>query len=469
MNVRLTNLLFALATLSATGSAAAQGLPFLFSTKSTETTLSGSGGTVLQTLRPNEIAMVEFSPCPVISAEKWSPRTCFHTMAGDENSNGMYWNPTLFGEIDALLEMPSPIAASNQRDVFWSPAQPMGTGVSALPLRPGDVGRIVRTSAGDGQVEYFIRAEQIQQALGMPISPIVVDVDAIAADPSYGVFFSLDGNHPCAGSCGLVFAQDGAVLHIPAAAITWTWDLRVQAVVPGSAVQVYSEFQMDLMVQNAQVTNRNGVCVNAIQDLEALDIDYTGPVIGIPGCTGTPIIVPTLIFSGELLTGASLLTTDLGGSILNRGCGPIGRGCGGGPTFGFEMGLQPPSTTQGVLSYVNALTTSFPHLFVIEPKQHVIPAWTPVVMDLNSPAAPTWLFAKFAPTGINAVAPSLPFPNVLFPDLYITPVAWFGITGPGFTTLATPPIPGTCKLVFQAATIWNSQVVLSTPAMVDVL
>jgi hypothetical protein len=281
------------------------------------------------------------------------------------------------------------------------------------------------------------------------------------------VFLSLDGTHAANLACGPQLVQDGDVLLIPASAITWTWDLRVQAVLPNSASVVYTEAQIDVMVQNAQVTDRNGACVNAILDLEALDIDYAGPVATMVPCAGSVLTVPTLIFSGELLTGCSLLSTDLGGTILNRGCGPIGRGCGGGPTFGFELGLQPPSTTQGVASFVNALTTSWTHLFVIEPQQHVIPAMTPVVMDINTPSAFTWLFCSFAPTGAAAIAPSTPFPNLHFPDLYInTPLWWTGPFGPGFVTVASPPIPWPCKLVWQAVGI-GSGVELSTPSMVD--
>lgn len=453
--------------------AVAQGMPFLFTLSQPEQTLSGSGGTVLRTLRPNEISLVEFVPCPVISAEKWAPRTCFHTMAGDDNSDSMYWNPMFASAIDALVEIPSPVVGgSTQRTVFWSPSVPVGTGVSGPPgLRPGDVGRIVRNGTQDGQVEHFITAEQVQQALGMPIAPVVVDVDAMAADPGYGIFFSLDQNHAVNLACNVTFVQDGDLLLIPSSAITWTWDLRVQSVVPGSAVRVFSEAQMDLLVQNAQVTDRNGQCVTQIQDLEALDIDYAGPIQAIALCPGNIVTIPALIFAGELMTGASLLTTDGGGQIYSRGCGPIGRTCGGGgPTLGIQLGLQPTSGNQGVASHVNALTSSvFPQRFVIEPHRHVIPAWTPVVMDVFAPSPLTWVFVAFAPSGVNAVAPSTAFPNMMFPDLYIPMAAWWTTVPQGFSTFVSPNIPGSCKLVWQGVSIWNNQVVLGTPAMVDVL
>lgn len=454
------------------GLAAAQGPQFLFSTSGPEQTLSGSAGTVLRNLLPNEVVSVGFSPCPVISAEKWCPRTCYHTMAGDEDGDTNYWEPTLFGNVDALLAVPSPVGfGDNQRTVYWSPSIDMNVGVSGLPgLRRGDVGRIVRIAGNDGQVEHFIRAEHIQQALGMPITPIVVDVDAIAMDFGSGIFFSLDQDHIVNTGCNVTFVRDGDLIAIPAWAITWTTDMRVAAVVPGSAEVIFTEAQMDLMVQNAAVTDRNGACVNQIVDLEALEIDWSGPVIVIPGCTGLVTFVPSFLFTGETLTGASVLTTAGGGTIFNAGCGPLGTTCGNGPTFGFQMGLQPPSTIQGVASYVDALTWSWHCRFVFEPKQHVIAVNTPAVIDIASPGPLTWVFVGFAPWFPNAVAQSFPFPpNPCFPDVYN--VFNIGLTGTagGFGTYVSPPIPWPVKLLWQGVAIDpNNQIVISTPATVEV-
>jgi len=450
-------------------SVASAQFPFLFSTSQQERTLSGSSGTVLRDLRPNEVSMVEFSPCPVISAEKWSPRTCYLTMAGDENNDSFKWDPTVFGTIDALCEILGPVAASNQRQVFWSPSAPMGNAVSLSPLRPGDTGRIIKNGSGDGQVEYFLRAEDVQKSLGMPISPVIVDVDAIAADPGSGVFFSLDQDTVVNTQCGVTFVRDGDMLVIPAWAITWTFDLRVAAVLPGCAQVVYTEAQMSTMVQNAQVTDRNGVCQTQIQDLEALDIDWSGPVTTMVSCPGTVITVPTMIFTGELMTGGAVLTTAGGGTILNRGCGPIGSSCGNGPTFGFSMGLQPPSTTQGIGSYISALTSAFPHRFVLEPKQHVLTAPVQAQIDSFSPGILTVVFARFESPAPGTVALSLPGIGLHFPDEYITGNFFWSIIGNGFSTYTTPTIPWPCKTVWQAVCITsNSTIELSTPMMLDV-
>ena len=400
--------------------AAAQ-MPFLFTTSQTEQTLSGSGGTVLKTLRPNEVAMVEFWSCTGLSAEKWAPRTCYHTMAGDENGDTAKWNPTLFGSIDALCEILGPVGLSNQRTVFWSPSVAMQPGVSGLPsIRPGDTARIIRNGNGngDGQVEYFLPLEQVVQALGMPTGSIV-DVDAIAADPSYGVFFSLDVDTTVNCGCSTPFVRDGDVLMIPNAAISWTGDFRVQAVVPNSAVVVYSEAQMDAFVGNAVVSNHLWQCLGAVGDVEGLDIDWNGPVQTLSLCSSVTVQVPALAFTGESMTGCSVLTTTGGGTILQRGCATLGTSCWFGPTTGAQIGLQPPSSN-GVPSYVNALTTAFPRQFTVEPQLHQFPNGGSAVLDLYTPGPFTLLFARFDSMAANSVAPSQSYWNLHFPDEYIT-------------------------------------------------
>jgi hypothetical protein len=443
---------------------------FLFNTSQQELTMSNSGGTVLKDLRPNEVVHVEFFPCPVISAEKWAPTTCYQTMAGNENGGPVYYNPALFGSIDALVEMPSPVNLTNPRTLFFSPDVAMGTAISGAPgLRPGDTGRIVQSGGQDGQVQYFLRAEDVQQALGMPLSPIVVDVDAIAANPGFGIFFSVDQTHTINNVCNVTTIQDGDVLMIPPNAITWTWDLRVQSVLPNSAQVVYTEAQMDTFVVAAGVNDHLGNCVTQIVDLEALEIDYAGAGVTIVTCPGNILTVPALIFTAETGTGASVLTTDLGGQIYVAGCGPLGRSCGSPPTLGDQMGLRPPGGGFGVPSYVNALVQTWTERFVIEPQQHVVAQNTPWAIDMFNPCWVAILALKLAPPTVAASIPQISWQY--FPDLYVANFGWSSPPnwGTGFQTVACPPIPGSCHLVAQAGGItFNLSFVLSTPAMVDV-
>ena len=111
----------------ATSLLSAQSFDFLYTTSQNEFTLSGSGGTVLQDIHPNDIVGMPAFPCPQ-RAEKWSPRQCFITMAGDEDNDNSYWEPGIMGSIDALIATaPTGTTGTNQRNVWYSPSVALGT------------------------------------------------------------------------------------------------------------------------------------------------------------------------------------------------------------------------------------------------------------------------------------------------------------------------------------------------------
>lgn len=452
----------------------AQGTDFYYSTSQNEQTASGSGGTVLQFIYPNEIVGLRSLPCPML-AEKWAPRSCFHTMAGDEDNDDAYWEPGIFGQIDALLAIDvTGIGTTNAREIFFSPSVAMGTTISGGPgLRPGDVGRTIRNGSGDGQVLHFIRAEDIQVALGLPPSPIVIDVDAVAWAPNSGIFLSLDDDVACVPCGGPTILEDGAIFAINATDYTMTGGV-ITGTLPNSAIVVYTEAMMDAFVANAQVTDRFGACVPVAIDVEALEIDRTNPTTTfVPGCYGTVLAVPRMLFTTQNLSGGGVLTTALGGSIYNATCWPLGTSCGFGPTFGSQIGLQPTSSTVGIPSHIDALagnTRIFE--FAAEAVNPVIPAFTPAVIDfVTPPVALTWVFMTFAPGGPGAVAPSAPFSWGLLghPDYYPVPNLMGVIpTGSGYGTYTSPPIPWPVDLVFQGVTIVGTAIEASTPTMVEV-
>jgi hypothetical protein len=469
--------------------AAAQGPDLLLTYSQPERTLSGSAGTVLRFLYPNEVAHIEWSaPCTSIagqSAEKWTPRTCFQTMAGDEDGDAQWWEPGLFGTVDALLDattVSTAVYSANARTIFFSPSLAMGTGLSGLPgLRPGDVGRIVRKGIVlEGQVDYFMRQEHFNSALGLAAGT-PIDVDAIAFAPNFGVFFSLDADTPALLSCGPTLVRDGAILCVPASAITYTPNMHVAAVLPNSAVVVYTEAQVDAMVVNAQLTDRNGNCLTNAIDTEALEIDRNGVVHVISPCVGTLLQVPDLMFTTETMTGAGVCTTAGGGSIYNAPCGRAARSCGTGPTLGSQMGVQPTSATLGVPSFINALTLTRTLRYAMEPQQHVVnvpPIGLPVgsqAVDLSSPWPINFIFWTPGASAANTATPSATNPFAVpltFPDFYPFPTYWsFAVTAPsGFASWPMLPIPPgfVGNVVFQSLAFppggsWE----LSTPITVE--
>lgn len=484
MNTRTTLRLLAPLTLAAAASAQFQ--EGLISFSQTEQTMSGSGGTVLGTLRPNETSVLQWGTtagCASLSAEKWAPRTCYDVMAGDEDGNGVYFNPTLFGSIDALVEtvVPGTTGIQNQRTIFWSVSAPMGNNVSAQPFRPGDVARIVRNAAFvDGQVQYFMRQEQFNQALGLPLGT-PIDVDAIAFSPQFGVFFSLDGNIACTTACGATFVQDGDILAIPPGALTYTPDMRIASVLASSAVVVRTEAQVDAMVVNAGVTDRFGVCLTSCGDLEALEFDWGGAINTWMACTAGPVIfAPNLIFSVENGTGASLLTTAGGGQIWNGPCSPMGRTCGSGPTLGVQSGIRPVSGNIGAASYVNAFCLAHTNRYVLEPQNHVLPVWPlgapagATNIDVGSPFAWNLVFAEIVPPVVPGSLPAFPFSQLFFPDVYV-PSLFFYLPTPapfGWGSFPMPAIPAgwSGKVLFQSVGFSAAGTIeLSTPTVIDVM
>lgn len=480
MNTTSSALLLA-ASLAA--SLAAQGPDLLVTYSQPEQTLSGSAGTVLRFLQPNEISHLEWSngPCASLSAEKWAPRTAFHVMAGDENADGDYWRPGIFGSIDALCAPigTSPIAGGvNARTVFFSPSVTVGTNISGGPgLRPGDVGHFVKTTGGgDGQVEYFMRREQFNQAMGLPLNT-PIDIDAICFQPGMGVYFSLDADIGTTNFCGAVFVRDGDVLCVPDWAITWTPDWRVQSVLPNIMAVVYTEAAIDAMVVSAAVANRFGFCIPNAIDLEALEFDWSAPVNQVFPCPGTVIQAPHFLFTTETMTGAGVLTTVGGGTIYNHLCGQAARNCGAGATLGSQMGIQPTSLVVGAPSYVNALMSTFTYRMVIEPRQHqlfVFPAGAPAgatMIDYATPWAWNLAFMEIVLPTVPTSLSAFPFSLLCFPDLYAPSTFVHAWPLPGnwgsFPMVAIPPLYQG-KVLYQMLGFGGSGLELSTPGVVDV-
>lgn len=482
MNKLTNSLLAAAAALATTAGfadrAAAQGMPnMLLTFSNTEQNVSGSGGTVLGDLLPNEINYLQFmSSCNTLSAEKWQPRTCSHVMAGDENGDGLYFRPGIFGRIDGLLSTSTystAVPADNQRTVFWSVAAPMGNNVSALPFRPGDVARIRRILGSDGQVQHFMRQEHFNSALGLAAG-YGIDIDAIAWQPNYGVFFSVDVDVAANTMCGPTLVRDGDVLCIPGGALNYTPDMRVAGVAPNSAFVVYTEAEMDAFTNNAGVANRFGACVNTVQDVEALELDLFGPVNSVTTCTGVTFPIPNLIYACETGTGASLLQTAGGGSIWTTPCGLAGTPCAAGPTWGMQLGVRPATTTAGVASHVNALAIARACVHVLEPKQHVMTAPAPAganAIDYNNPFVVSLVLIEIVPPVVPPSSPAAPFSPTCFPDLYAPSIiGWLPVPA-GFGSIPTPGIPAAFsgKVLFQGVGFGAGTFELSTPAVLDVL
>ena len=211
----------------------------LFSPRRPVSTISGSGGSVaLGQFGPRAVAVVTpGGGAGSYSAELYQSVVGRQTLIGDED--GDVHTPGLMRAVDATLVKPydrydastgkfmartSPVRPN---DVYISPKERVGTAVSGAPgLRRGDAGRFVRTAAGNGQVEHFIRAEHIRDAFGivdrstgLPLDPRKLDLDAITVDLQGNIFLSLERDRAAHseefGAVTPYVLQDGAIGWIP--------------------------------------------------------------------------------------------------------------------------------------------------------------------------------------------------------------------------------------------------------------
>ena len=468
----------------------------LFSPRGPEETRSGSGGTVLRMLQPRAIASVTPQPGNNFSAEKYATALGWQTLVGDEDNDGDAHTPGLMGAVDAVLVKPYEYDPVNQAlvartspvnwlDVYVSPKRRVGTFVSGGPgLRPGDCGTYVRTSSGgNGQVRYFLRAEQIINAFGMwdpqmeqPLRIDQLDLDAITVDEDGNIFLSFEEDHllrlVVGGAVVTILLADGGVAWLPPGA--WTPDSHgnVATVTPMSGRIVFGEAGVDGMVISSAVADQVGACPTSIGDTDGLAIDRNGGTQTVIW-DGVAVTLPDLLFSGETLTGGAVLSTAAGGSIATVNGSALAAPCAAGAiTDGSAMGLSP----SGVVDSLDGLAS-----LDREPWRFVVGSSTslglggPITIEIgtNMPLPMIWLGVG---VGTWPVSPSVDFrtwfPGTLcFPELYNISLAatlfplpdGFGGFTASFTAIA-PLVPG--GLLFQAAGIQGGSVHLSSPATI---
>ena len=486
----LTTLTFAISL------AAQQPSCLLFSTSSGERTLSGSNGTSLRELGRRAIGFVT----PVAggySAEKFGPALAFQTLVGDEDGDGDTYTDGLMGSIDAITVLPyswNPELGTQPRtrpvsllECYISPASDIGTNVSGTPgLRKGDCGIITRVGALNGQVRYFIRAEQLIDALGMfdpqtlqPLTPQDIDLDAITVSYDRGIFVSFDRDHSLRlrvnGALANFVLHDGGIACIPAAA--WTPNARgeVASVLPHRGLIVFSEANVDAMVNAAAIADGFGGCPGGIEDTEGLAIDPNGGSFNLQW--GNQVLpMPDLLLTGEKLTGAGVISTRVGGAIGVVNGQALGRACGVGPTDGAQMGLR----ISGSVDYLGGLET-----LAREPAWFALDSATPtglggvisVHVGTNLPVAMVFLGYGLSAVPVSMSVSFLPWSPTArcFPELYLAilghapvPIA-LAAGGPTtrfgtFTANAPVIVPG---ILFQAVTLTANGLELSSPVTIQ--
>lgn len=468
----------------------------LFTPKKVESTRSGSNGTILATLTERAVAVVTpgGSQCKY-TAEKYTPLVAQQTLLGDEDGDGDVHTDRLMEGIQALLVKPyrwdkrgrRPVRRTgpiNQREVYITPIKAPGTTVSGAPgLRPCDSGAIV----ANGQIEHFIRGEQIISAFGMvdskrqKLTPGQLRLDAITVDRDMRIYLSFEDDHNLSLMCGANVVsyqiKDGAIVVIPANA--WTPDANgnVGAVAARRGVIALSEAQVDAMIANAKMTDLGNNCLSVGVDTDGLALDSEGGTFKVSFCNRS-FLLPNLLFSSETMTGAGVASTRNGGEIAKvNGCALAGA-CGVGASTGHQMGLA-STTSVGSLDGLVTLEKN--------PCRFVIGLPTPKCLgtgncewhigtNLNVPAVFLYAGNGGLPVSIALnLQSNFGLSTDCFPDMFpqafafgpiMVPMVadgWGGRTGV-FGPLALPAAIAPNGLLAQAVVQINGRWQLSTPA-----
>lgn len=378
-----------------------------FTTLGTETTRSGSSGSSLATITPEDVAVV-IPLAPIFySAETYADHLNWNTLAGDGDLDAFFYEIPLSGHIDALQICRTIASWHSPQDLYFSTKLPLpcaGGGV----IEPGDVAAIKK----DAVRETLIDDVQIRSALGIPNTVLSFDVDAIARGGSDGtIFLSFEEGMPILN--GSDYLDDGAVAAIPGLFITNNV-CDVNTVAANSGVVALPEWMMNFVVANANAADNSGNLVTSIGDLDGLEIDPNGGTF--PSFSGGWIF-PNLIFSADTLSGGGILSTHSFGSIAFINGMPMATSFGSGITDGSQVGLDPV----GVGS-LDGLALSTPTCrFILDSETPYLSG--PGTLNFTAGGADPFQPVLFYATifGVNSAGgyqPSLVKSNICFPNWY---------------------------------------------------
>ncbi len=438
--------------LAAVGAAQTGNNALLYSTQTTEESNQCATTPALNEVRPNEMEYVEPVAGPPLlypyRGKAYLPLLGSNTVAGDVDCDAQYYEPTMFGRIDAIVHPKNDFGVnipSNKTHVFFSPSEAFVDAGGVL-LAPGDIGRLLPDVGGPGSIEHMVFEQDLKLAFGVPAAdPFNVDAAAIVTDPATlekGLMISLEEttiiNVPPYGSTPV---EDGAILFVPGAAITWAAAadgaqiIPLGNIAPASGWIAAREVDVDQWVQNSQISNPAGAPRGFIGDVDGLSQDPIG--FGWQS-NWSPFFYPHIMFCGDDAADPNpFMGLEGGGVVSTLGNGSIGvingRPLGEVfplPTSGEQVGLV-TTPSVGALAGLSVATVRTPH-FSMDTQQGVMLA--PGIIDIeiggadpfNPPPIVLWDLGANTPCGFDPGM--IPVPNPDFSVLY--PVTFFGSTTP---------------------------------------
>lgn len=391
-----------------------------------------------------------------------------HAYLGDGDQNGDYlkfdgWKPTYFTNIgiDGVF-IKHGVTAPTFRDVFWTPrldaaAAPMEVLVSGgtpTPLAEGDWVRL----RPNGACEFFLTQAQLAIAAGAQPNNDVPSAGALAQAANGDLFYAPgDGGHWVNGNqTGQVYAYDGAILKIDAAAITYDAAGNVANLAPGSARLLINEVgsgpgggaNVRQYVDNAFAYDRSGAPLQTAGIYGktgglALDPNGGSFIPSYPDSAGAYLPEPNLAFCSNAGSyGGSIFTTAGGGDILEiNALGGPGTGvlCGsktaGVPADGSWLGVQLDianfQPTLLGMTLINAPATSLTADVAGYGRVLDQASQQDVTIDFHgAPGTPVFAMLELGPQAPSLVAPSL--------ELAQLPLAWAGSSWPDLFLTSAP-------------------------------
>ena len=409
----------------------------------TEQTLSGSSGTLLATLRREDLAIVSPGAAMPYSAETYLSHQNWNTLAGDRNCDAAVFQPILTGGIDAIAVcQPSGMQADRNHRVFLSSALDIPAAGGMPAIADGDV----FSYRANGMIAFMLTEDQIRSVFDIaPGEP--VDVDAVTVDDKGTIYLSLEQTVTALG----VVVDDGAVLVIPHDKVFWS-DCGVADTIPSTGGILYTEADMDFMIANSGVGSPSGAPVTVVLDIDGLDADRHAPTKIYQVYNYGNLEVAELRFTAMAAHGGAVLTTELGGSIAVMNGAALAAAAPS-PTNGSGVGLLP-----GMVRWLNGIASidkDPPVRVTLDTDDAVIAGSLRLDLGGADPGAPV-LIGLSPYAGACAAPPSVPLGNP--GHSYFFGLGAFPITliadGQGFASTGAIPVgpgPG-IELVLQAVT-----------------
>jgi hypothetical protein len=236
--------------------------------------------------RIDEFDFAFVTPGPGAFARSLQPATAHQAYLGDGDNNGNYTKfngfKTYFENVQmgGLFVKAADKASVTPHKVFFTVRDNVTTagkdievfttnGTAVHVMRPGDWVRFT----SNGNVEFFVTADQLDTAAGPPAAggTSIKGAHALLQTPGGDLYYvPVQGGHWVNGNFGGIplFAQDGAICKIDAAAITYDGSGNVQSIAANSARLVIDEvaggtspapITIRQMVLNSGAQNRDGI------------------------------------------------------------------------------------------------------------------------------------------------------------------------------------------------------------------